>query len=103
MAATKRITDPQFVRETVSRSMPDLKRPRLRTESEKKFAEIEHRSAEAYANMEALAKSFTDLAAELEEDEAVPDKVVDAWEDTSMVHHVEEVRVAASSSTKKTP
>lgn len=99
--STKRLADEAFVQETVSRSLPSLTRPRLRTESEHRLAEVERRAAESYAHIETLTRKAQDLAEKLDEPpEAVP-VAVPAWEDTSMVNHIEDVRIQVEVKTSK--
>lgn len=85
--------DASFVAETAQRSLPNPNRPRLRTETEAKLAEVDRKDAAKYASMETFTHQFNAVADALASDDAdsVPEEV-EAWQDDSMVHHIEETR-----------
>lgn len=99
--ATKRLSQ-EAALTVVKRSMPNRARPRLSTEVEVRLADVEDRCAEAYASMEMATQSLHELAAAVESSDAIPVPVPESWEDTSAVHHVEDVR-AHTEGAKKTP
>lgn len=96
------------VRQAVQNSLPSLTRPRLSTESERRLAEVDQKSALCYADAEALTERALDLASRLkaaaqvshDDDSAIPVEF-NSLEDTSAVHHIEELRVRLS--TGETP
>lgn len=80
--------DAKFVAETAQRSLPNPNRPRLKTETEERLAEVDRKDAAKYASMETFTHQFNAMAAALDSD-AVPEE--GDWED-SMVHHIEQTR-----------
>jgi len=75
-----------------SKAMPNTNRPRLRSDAELRLADLEQRSAASYSEIETVTEDLKQLAVDI--DDAVP-VMADAWDDTSMVHHVEEVQKRA--------
>lgn len=74
--------------------MPNPTRPRLATESESRLAETEARTAGCYAEAEETTARMWEfarsIAGELEVADAVP--IETNFEDTSSVHHLEDLR-----------
>lgn len=89
--AARTAPDEQFLMETIRKSLPNAERPRLATESEQKFAELETRSAECYASLEIVTHDLQKLAAQLDEEAAIPEET-DACDDVSTVNHIEALR-----------
>lgn len=86
------------VKQAVQRSMPNPTRPRLTTQSEAKFADVEQRSAACYAEAEDATEKMWRLARTLSGEENATDTQDDGipietnFEDTSSVHHLEDLR-----------
>lgn len=79
-----------FVADTVRRSLPNPKRPRLKTESEARLADIEAKSAQTYAQLETATAELKQLAELMADDgNAIP---IETWEgDNSLVYHIEQL------------
>jgi len=89
-----------FARETVSKSLPSLTRPRLQTAREDRLEEIERQTAKCYAGMESLTKQLRDVASKLED--PIPEPIHDAitsqsWDkdEDSLVESVDGLKRAA--------
>jgi len=74
-------------RDIITKAQPNLQRPRLHPESERRLAEIEQRSARCYADAEELAEGLDAFAKEVE---AAPE-IVD-FEEPSVVRHIEQLQ-----------
>lgn len=84
----------EFVSDMVRRSMPSLTRPRLKTESEQKLAEIERKSAECYAGMETFTRRLTQLAKDIEDTDTGGIPAEFTGEEDSLVLSVDELHGA---------
>jgi hypothetical protein len=91
----------EFVSSTVYKSSPNLKRPRLSTDSENRLAEVERKSAACYAGMETMTAQLNQLAADIDSEPcgraaSESGEGPESWdEDDSLVHSVIELRSAA--------
>jgi len=74
-------------RDIITKAQPNLERPRLRPESERRLAEIEQRSARCYADAEELAEELDAFAKEVE---AAPEII--NFDEPSAVHHIEHLQ-----------
>lgn len=76
-------------KDVVSRSLPNLSRPRLPTEIEAKLAAVDQRSALCYAEAEELAEKLSQQAKEIDAS-GIPLEI--DFDETSSVQHIEELR-----------
>lgn len=73
--------------------MPNPNRPRLNTEAEKKFAEVDQRAAAQYSSMETLTAQFNQLADQMQADDDCVPEATDPFDDDSLVTNISDARI----------